>query len=218
MKSDDQNAEAQVEGEPDQPKIMRRFKVVRALFHYAQVAGEGDLPSYVPPSWDQARAVNELHLREEPFAMYDGNIMGYSYDRTFAVSPVAPYPLKTTIHEIGHIEAGHTSSQIGDHPRGLQEFQAEATAYLTMHQLGAEGQMDTSESRAYIQHWLAGGEPSEVDVRQVFSATDRIVKAGEEQNDNVIDQNRKKCEYQSGDKFHLGGERQHRGRRTMCAP
>jgi antirestriction protein ArdC len=185
VKGDDGDAAPAPDAEPEQPKMMRRFKVVRALFHYAQVAGEGGLPPYEPPEWDEARALEALDITEEPFALYNGNVMGYAYDRTIAVSPVAPYPFKTKVHELGHIELGHTEDAPEEEDdreamhRGIGEFQAESTAYLTLHQLGAEDQMDASESRAYVQHWLRGGEPSEVDVRQVFSATDRIVRAGQ---------------------------------------
>ncbi|WP_181136341.1 ArdC-like ssDNA-binding domain-containing protein [Rathayibacter sp. AY1F3] len=177
--------EPAAEAEHDQPKMMRRFKVVRALFHYAQVAGEGELPPYVPPTWDEARALETLDITEEPFRLFNGNVMGYAYDRTIAVSPVAPYPFKTKMHELGHVVAGHTEDAWDDEDdreamhQGINEFQAESTAYLALHQLGAEGQMNASESRAYVQHWLRGGEPSEVDVRQVFSATDRIIRAGQ---------------------------------------
>lgn len=185
LKRDEGEAGPAPDTEPEQPKMMRRFKVVRALFHYAQVACEAGLPPYVPPNWDEDRALETLDITEEPFAHYNGNIMGYSYDRTIAVSPVAPYPFKTKIHELGHVELGHTGDapdeeeEPGSMHQGIGEFQAESTAYLTLHQLGAEDQMDASESRAYVQHWLRGGEPNELDVRQVFRATDRIVKAGQ---------------------------------------
>ncbi|PPG60289.1 ArdC-like ssDNA-binding domain-containing protein [Rathayibacter sp. AY1C5] len=189
LKGDESAAEPAPDTEAELPKTMRRFKVVRALFHYAQVAGEGELPPYVPPNWDEDRALETLNVTEEPFRLYNGNVMGYSYDRTIAVSPVAPYPLKTRMHELGHVELGHTSDEpeeeeLGGMHRGTAEFGAESTAYLAIHQIGAEDQMDPSESRAYIQQWLAGGEPTETDIRQVFGATDRIVKAGQ----NSIDQ------------------------------
>ncbi|WKK71482.1 ArdC family protein [Rathayibacter oskolensis] len=185
VKGDESEAAPAAEAEPDKPRVMRRFKVVRALFHYAQVAGEGELPPYVPPNWDEARALETLNITEEPFALYNGNVMGYSYDRTIAVSPVAPYPFKTKVHELGHVVSGHTEDASDDEDvreamhQGINEFQAESTAYLTLHQLGAEDQMDTSESRAYVQSYLRGHQPSEVDVRQVFSAADKIVRAGQ---------------------------------------
>lgn len=185
VKGDESETPPSPEAEPDQPKMMRRFKVVRALFHYAQVAGEGELPPYVPPNWDEARALETLDVTEKPFRLYNGNVMGYAYDRTIAVSPVAPYPFKTKVHELGHVVAGHTEDASDDEDdgeamhQGVAEFQAESTAYLTLHQLGAEDQMDTSESRAYIQSYLHGHEPTEVEVRNVFSATDRIVRAGQ---------------------------------------
>ncbi|AZZ51403.1 ArdC family protein [Rathayibacter festucae] len=184
VKGDESETPPPPDAEPEQPKMMRRFKVVRALFHYAQVAGEGELPPYVSPNWDEARALEALDVTEEPFRLYNGNVMGYAYDRTIAVSPVAPYPFKTKVHELGHVVAGHTDDASDDEDereamhQGVGEFQAESTAYLTLHQLGAEDQMDPSESRAYIQSYLRGHDPTEVEVRQVFNATDRIVRAG----------------------------------------
>lgn len=179
-KQDESEDAPNPEDEPNKPKMMRRFKVVRALFHYAQVAGEGELPPYVPPNWDEQRAREALNLTEEPFAEFTANVMGYSHGRNFAVSPIAPYPLKTRLHEWGHIQLGHTTGEAdAAQHRGIQEFGAESTAYLAMHQIGAEDQMNASESRAYCQNWLRGGEPSEVDIRQVFSATDGIVRAGQ---------------------------------------
>jgi hypothetical protein len=41
--------------------------------------------------------------------MINGNLQGYSFDRKFEVSPVAVYPMKTLLHELGHIVLGHTT-------------------------------------------------------------------------------------------------------------
>jgi antirestriction protein ArdC len=180
VNGDENEAAPATDAEPDKPRMMRRFKVVRALFHYAQVAGEGELPPYVPPNWDEARALETLDITEEPFAEYNGSILGYSYARTIAVSPVAPYPLKTRVHEVAHVDLKHTAVDTPrlDSHRGLAEFEAESTAYLVMHQLGAEGQMDASESRAYVQRWLQGDTPPESSIKSVFNSSDRIVRAG----------------------------------------
>lgn len=64
------------------------------------------------------------------------------------------------------------------HHRGLMEFQAESTAYLTMNELDAIDQFDAPESRAYIRGWLKDQEPEDAAIKQVFTATDRIIKAG----------------------------------------
>jgi hypothetical protein len=117
------------------------------------------------------------------FEHMDGNTAGYSYDRNVAVSPVAPYPFKTLIHEIAHIESGHTTEQmLGEYAlhRGLFEFEAEGTAYLALHELGEDDKMDASESRAYIQTWLRGENPPDSSIKKVFKVTDTILRSGRE--------------------------------------
>lgn len=59
------------------------------------------------------------------------------------------------------------------------EFQAEAAAYLSMHELGRLDDGTASESRGYIQHWLHDERPSDRESPLVFAATDQILKAGQ---------------------------------------
>lgn len=174
--------EAQESKPDDDPKMFRRFKVVRALFNHSQVSGEGEPPPYEPPQWDTQRALGSLAINEVPFESYSGITMAYSYGKNIAVSPVAPYPFKTRVHEIAHVDLGHAETLQADDQtdthRGIREFQAESTSYLTLHQLGARDQMDADESRAYVQGWMHGETPGEQEIRAVFSSTDRIVRAG----------------------------------------
>lgn len=58
------------------------------------------------------------------------------------------------------------------------EFQAEATAYLTMNELEQLDEQTATKSRGYIQGWLEGEQPPDKAIREVFVATDRILKAG----------------------------------------
>jgi hypothetical protein len=62
--------------------------------------------------------------------------------------------------------------------RGIMEYQAEATAYLVMNELELMDEDTASTSRAYIRHWLGSEQPADQAIRQVFTATDRILRAG----------------------------------------
>lgn len=167
----------------DEVKMIRRFKVVKALFAVSQTAGE-DLPPYEPPAWSRERAMQALDITEVPFEHYDGNVQGFSYDRNLAVSPVAVYPFKTWAHEAGHIMGGHTTEQrlaeYQEH-RGPFEFEAEATAHLVLKTLGADDQFNAAESRGYIQHYMRGEQPTEKNFSTILNSTGRIVEAGYEE-------------------------------------
>ena len=62
--------------------------------------------------------------------------------------------------------------------QGIFEFQAEATAYLTMNELEQLDEVTATHSRGYIQDWLKDERPPDKAIRDVFSATDAILKAG----------------------------------------
>ena len=132
--------------------------------------------------WDLDRALEALKITKVAYDLPDGNTQGYSSERTYALNPVAAHPMKTLFHELGHIVLGHTtkeSMEAYQEHRGIQEFQAEAVAYLLAHELGLED-WDPSESRAYVRGWLAGGEVPEKAIRQVFGAVGKILDAGYE--------------------------------------
>lgn len=169
--------------ETGEDKLVKRFKVVRALFAVSQTAGEA-LPAFEPPKWSKTRALGALAITEIPFESFDGNIQGFSYERKLAVSPVAAYPFKTWMHEAAHIQAGHTTPehmQLYEGHRGLYEFEAEATAHLVLNELGVMDQFNPAESRAYIQHWLQDETPPEASFRTVLNTTDVILRAGYEE-------------------------------------
>jgi hypothetical protein len=157
-----------------------RFKPVRCLFTYSQTDGE-ELPPAEMPGWDLDRALDTLNIRRAPYTLLDGNIQGLSWGRNIAVNPVATDPLGTTYHELAHVVLGHTepdkAAQYAVH-RGIFEFQAEATSYLTMHELEVMGEDLASESRAYIQGWIRDERPNDLAIRQVFVATDQILRDG----------------------------------------
>jgi len=58
------------------------------------------------------------------------------------------------------------------------EFQAEATAYLVMNELELMDEEAAAHSRGYIRHWLGEEQPPDQTIRQVFTAANRILRAG----------------------------------------
>lgn len=159
---------------------LKGFKSVRCIFEVSDTEGE-PLPPYEPREWHPEKALEALEITEVPFREINGNIAGYSYQRNLAISPVAPYPLKTLLHEMAHIVCGHTEPSRQDEyqqHRGLMEFEAEASAYLAMNEMGALEHMNASESRGYVQHWLRGNKPPDESIKRVFTTVDKIMKAG----------------------------------------
>lgn len=166
-----------------QPKQFTKFKAVKAIFALSDTEGE-PLPPLETPKWSLERALGRLSIEQVPFEHFDGNTAGYSYERKMAVSDVAPNRLKTACHEIGHIILGHTTE--GSHEeyanhRGVFEFEAEATAYLTLNELDAMDERTATVSRGYVQNWLRGEVPSAQSIARVFKATDLLVHAGYEE-------------------------------------
>lgn len=168
------------EHEGDEPRTFTRFKLVKAIFDYKDTAGD-ELPPFKAPEWDLDHALTNLDIKRVPFQHFDGNTAGYSFERNVAINPVAPYPFKTMLHEVAHIQHGHTTGTAATEytaHRGLCEFEAEGSAYLSGHEIGIQTAEDAEVSRAYIQGWLRGQSPPESSVRRVFTVTDQILRAG----------------------------------------
>jgi hypothetical protein len=156
------------------------FKAVRAVFPLSATDGP-ELPPQPTPSWDLQLALGKLGIREVPFDNTNGNLQGWSHGTEFAINPIAVNRLKTIYHELGHILLGHTLPHRYEEyqaHRGVMEFQAEATAYLVMNELELMDDESASHSRGYIKHWLGEEQPPEQAIRQVFTAADRILRAG----------------------------------------
>lgn len=159
--------------------FIARFSAKRTAFPLSQTVGE-DLEWPEFPEWDLEKALGELNITRIPFDMIDGNTQGYSVGRSYALNPVARFPVKTTLHELGHIVCGHTTEADSDGPvcsRGVMEFQAEAVAYLLAHELEL-CDWDPAESRHYIQNWLGREEVTPTHIQKVFSAVSNILIAG----------------------------------------
>src|SRR5262249_41136612 len=90
-------------------------------------------------------------------------------------------PHKTLMHELAHVVLGHTIPHHYEEykaHRGILEFQAEATAYIVMNELEQLDNKTAEVSRGYIRHWLKDQTPPDQAIRQVFTAADRILRAG----------------------------------------
>jgi len=155
----------------------KRFIYRRNWFMLSQTDGAAyQVPAI--PAWDRIRALATLNVEEIPFEMLSGNCQGYAKGRQIAINPIAAMPAKTTFHELAHIELGHTSEAVHDSetlPRNLKEAEAESVALLCLESLGMDG---AEYCRGYIQNWLQGAEIPERSAQRIFSAADRILKAG----------------------------------------
>ena len=156
------------------------FILKRNWFSLDQTDGEEYKPEVTTPGWDKDSTLRNLDIALIPFEYLDGNCQGYAVGRTVAVSPIAALPHKTLFHELAHVILGHTDceatmSDAPNLPKCIMEAEAEATAYLCCGALDLTGM---EEARGYIQSWLAGKEFPEKSARRVFSAADKILKAG----------------------------------------
>ncbi len=166
--------------EQGQPKRFTKFKRVKAIFPVSMTAGE-DLPPAEVPDWDAERALGALAITRVPFALFDGNVAGYSTDRQVAINPAAVHPTKTLLHEVAHIVGGHTApDRIGEYQkhRGRFELEAEAPAYLVSKELQIATPEEDTSSRGYIQHWMRGQRPTDESIRTIFKSTQAILSAG----------------------------------------
>jgi antirestriction protein ArdC len=160
----------------------KRFVFRRNWFMLSQTDGAAYHPPAIP-QWDRARALRTLAVEEIPFEHLSGNCQGYARGRQIAINPLAQMPAKTTFHEVGHVILEHTAEAVHDSdtlPRSLKEAEAEAVALLCLESLGMPG---SEYCRGCIQSWLAGAEIPERSAMRIFSAADKILKAGIERSE-----------------------------------
>lgn len=156
------------------------FKLVRGVFALSDTEGK-DLPPAPVPGWDLQKALDKLGIREVPFEEMNFNVQGYSRGLEFAINPLPVNRNRTVFHELGHITLGHTLPHSYEEyrtHRGIKEFEAEATSYLSMNEVGLLDEESASHSRAYIQHWLGEERPDDKSIQRVFRATEAILRAG----------------------------------------
>ncbi|MDE3022782.1 MAG: DUF1738 domain-containing protein [Pseudomonadota bacterium] len=155
------------------------FMLKNQWFVLAQTDGE-PIESVVIPLWNEKLAAQNLGLIEVPFALVDGNTLGYAMPalKEYAVNPVAPDRLATVLHEMGHSILHTEKERIVDDKeldRGQKEMEAECVALLCLSFLG----YNTDQQRGYIQHWYKTGSIDDKNANRIINAANKILKAGE---------------------------------------
>lgn len=206
-------ASAEDDNEPAQPGVPRRIFVMRNnWFALSQTQVDptaqsqddaqgqpndlGEVDNQEPEAsevqWSQSLALSKLGVRLEPFENVNGNIQGYAYSaqRRIAINPLAAFPHKTLFHELAHCELhGEVSESfmcLSEMDKAVKEVEAESVAYLCCACLNLTG---LEYSRGYIQSWIALASSREVlkkSAGRIFSAADRILKAGFEQSEKSV--------------------------------
>ena len=157
-----------------------RFVWKNNWFVLSQTDGEDYANEITIPTWDKETALKALGITEGTFAHHSGNCQGYASGSSIAINPLAQYPHKTRFHELAHVVLGHTEeslmSDTDNTPVNIAEVEAESVAYILCSLLELPGK---DESRGYIQRWLNGAVLSEKSAQKIFSAADKILKAGQ---------------------------------------
>jgi len=168
----------------DEEHTFTSFVYKARWFVLGQTDGQ-ELEPISVPEWDAERALTALSIERIPFDHTDGNVQGFARKRQVAINPLAQLPLKTLLHELGHVILGHTTeAEFADAettPRSLREVEAESVALLCCESLGLEG---TEFCRGYIQNWLRRGNGFDAEAipeksaQKIFRAADQIIRAG----------------------------------------
>ncbi len=162
----------------DAEEVRQTFVYRRNWFVVTQTDGDDVQPDPIP-DWDRQTALKGLSVEQVAFESPNGNTQGYASGNSIAINPVAAMPDKTTFHELAHVVLGHTEAGTlndGDTlPRSLKEAEAESVALICLESLGLPG---AEFCRGYIQNWLSGTEIPERSAQRIFSAADKILKAG----------------------------------------
>jgi hypothetical protein len=148
-------------------------------FSLEQTEGADYVAEVAIPEWTADIALAALNITQGSFNHHDGNCQGYASGRSIAINPLAVLPHKTRFHELAHVVLGHceemTLSDSDKTPKDIKEVEAESVAYILCSLLGLPG---LEESRGYIQNWLNGNIINEKSAQRIFSAADKILKAG----------------------------------------
>lgn len=166
--------------EGSEPEMIRGFAWKRNWFALAQTEGKEYNKNDPIPNWSKGKALEQFGIDEGDFDKLDGNMQGFARPKSVHINKIAQHPIKTLFHEIAHVVLGHHTDKTIR--RDLQEVEAESVAYIINSILNLPGQ---AESRGYIQHWLAGQVLPEKNAARIFSAANKILKAGEPQNESV---------------------------------
>lgn len=157
------------------PKTGVFFQWKPFWFVLAQTEGDAvTMPEL--PEWNKDRAMTTLGITQVEFENGNGNVMGYAKEKTIAISPLSPLPLKTLFHELAHVVLGHTDVNHSDTTtRSLREVEAESVAMIVLESLNQPG---AEFCRGYIQGWLEGESIPDASAARIFGAADRILKSG----------------------------------------
>lgn len=152
-------------------------------FGFSQTEGEGTAEALNAPEFNLARALEKLTITTEHYSVVDGNMQGYSkpLQKIIAVNPMAANPTKTTYHEIAHCLLHGDQITMNDSlslTADVKEVEAELTAYILGNVLGTADEQTNTYSRGYIQAWLRSNTAELVRYSKVFSAVDKVLKAG----------------------------------------
>ncbi len=164
----------------DQEIQFQTFLLKPNWFSLDQTDGETFHHEIRSPDWDAGLAMSTLDVGEIPFEMLNGNCQGYATQNSIAINPLAALPHKTRFHEMAHVVLGHThETLLSDDertPKNLREVEAESVAFILCSLLCLPGQ---DEARGYVQSWLGGESLPEKNARRIFSAADKLQKAGQ---------------------------------------
>lgn len=151
-------------------------------FGLSSTKGEDYAPPALP-EWNEDKALTALGVTKVPFASTRGNSMGFARPSLMqvAVSPLAYDYHKTLFHELAHCVLHSNESEHGnaDLPTHIEEFEAEAAAYLVTGALHRDA--NQRYSRGYLKHWISGGnhvDIKETNMKRALAAADKILKAG----------------------------------------
>ena len=163
----------------EKDKVFTLFIYRNNWFVMSQTEGADVTPADLP-NWKITTALETLNITQVEFTSANGNAMGYASNREVTVSPLNPMPIKTLIHEMAHVELGHTAegktmSEDERTPKDLREAEAESVALLCLESLGLPG---ADNCRGYIQSWYGHAPIPEKSCQRIFGAADRILKAG----------------------------------------
>lgn len=114
-----------------------------------------------------------LNIEIVDYNSIDGNCQGWARTekRQLALNPVTPQPIETSIHEIAHIVLEHHKAE---YPRNIKEVEAETVAYIVL--TICNNDVDLSNQRAYIQHWLRDDELTDDIAKRIMTASNKILE------------------------------------------
>lgn len=115
---------------------------------------------------------DKLNITLIPFDKLDGNVQGFArpHTRELAINPVASSPVETAIHEVAHIVLKHHEA---NYPRDIKEVEAETVTYIVLSVCNND--VDLTETRGYIQHWLGNNTLTDEVAKRIINGASEIL-------------------------------------------